>query len=101
MHLIQNSYPKYIRNSKKNSIASKPTTQLGHEQTMFKDGSRNNRETHERTQTNREMKAITSARLEGLSSRNQKITVYGEDVEIKVSSFTDGGNVNWYNLYGR
>lgn len=56
---------------------------------------------HLRSQANREMKAVTSAQLEGLSSRNQKITVYGEDVEIKVSSFTDGGNVNWYNLYGR
>lgn len=76
---------KIYKKLKKNSIASKPTTQLGHEQTMFKDGSRNNRETHERTQANREMKAITSAWLEGLSSRNQKITVYGEDVEIKIS----------------
>jgi len=32
---------------------------------------------------------------------SQQITNAGEDVEKREPSFTVGGNVNWYNHYGK
>ena len=49
------------------------------------------------------------AKISNKTSQNQmqaivnksKITNTGEDVEKRVPSHTVGGNVNWYNLYGK
>ena len=42
---------------------------------------------------------LTPVRMPSLT--NQQITNAGEGVEKTVSSFTVGGNVNWYNHYGK
>ena len=44
---------------------------------------------------------ITSHRLAWLSSKHLQIISAGEGVEERERSYTLGGNVNWYNHYGR
>jgi hypothetical protein len=39
--------------------------------------------------------------LEWLSSRTQTATNVGKDVGKKEPSYTVGGNVNWYNYFGK
>ena len=43
----------------------------------------------------------TSHLLEWLLSKRQEITSVGEDVEKRESSYTVGGNVNWWIHYGK
>ena len=43
----------------------------------------------------------TSQWSECPSLTSQQITNSGEDVEKREPSFTVGGNVNWYNHYGK
>ena len=44
--------------------------------------------------------SITSHWSEWSSSKSLQTINAGEDVEKKESSYTVGGNVNWYNHYG-
>ena len=47
------------------------------------------------------MQMQTSHLSEWPSLTSQQITSAGEDLEKKKSSQTIGGNVNWYNHYGK